>query len=655
MDKKEETEVKEEEKKSGRLPEEVISYFKRVEQVLLEDSFEDDSHKEAFIKNVFHEVEKDGMQLGRHPITSRVLEQIIPLLSPKQYEIVTTLIEEDAEMLCCDRFASHVVELFCKEISRHLNESNVIDIYLGFCKNIRKHVDIFLRDTYGSHVLSTLLQTLSGVTVPEVITKSKISRESKKVKKKKGKKTQQFQNTITLKDSVTTSEVPELFTKMYKKFLKTIKDDDNFGELLCHRTASPVLQVLVITLQKVSSEKFASMTQLIVNKARIEMSDHQSGNEEEEEDEETMHKLPVVLTDQVGSHLFEVLLQTADADTFENLTTRCMLRMVVSLSIHPIANFLVQTMLRSMDDKGKAKYFVMKLTKFTEDILAAGHMGCIVRVAEVIARLEMKEHQKQFIDVLVQALHIPEGDSKTELSLAKLILSLMTYDVFFKLEETSTEDKITTDEKPATKEIFKNEMINYHGACLLKSCLAFEKCDVLMRSFSSLTTDELTVVACHPSGNFAFESFLKNKNIKRKHKNSLSDKLAGKFAILACDKFGSRVIDALWGSVGQESKNTIKTELTKSKAKLESDLYGRIVLCNCEINQHAKKMREIKEKQEKKRKMFEDILTEPKIHEPAQPPPKKTKNKNDRAAKYREQLKALGISFDEENEAASVT
>ena len=101
---------------------------------------------------------------------------------------------------------------------------------------------------------------------------------------------------MDLKNTVVVTEVPESFLKMYRKFYKTIIDDDNFGELLCHRTASPVLQVLVITLHKISSEKFASVTELIVKKARIEMTptypNHSDGSEEseEEEDEETFHK-----------------------------------------------------------------------------------------------------------------------------------------------------------------------------------------------------------------------------------------------------------------------------------------------------------------------------------------------------------------------------
>ena len=253
-------------------------------------------------------------------------------------------------------------------------------------------------------------------------------------------------------------------------------------------------------------------------------------------------------------------------------------------------------------------------------------MGCIVRVAESISRLGLSDQEEKFIETLTRSLHIPEDPEKTEKSFCKLVLSMMTHDIFYKVE------LIPSGEPDHS---LKNDAINYHGACLLKSCLSFKKCQMIAKSFLSLNKEELTTVACHPSGNHVFESFLSNTNIKKKMKNSLSDMFRGKFAVLASDKFGSRVIDALWKNVGQESKDFIKTELTQNKSKLESDLYGRIVLCNCEINQQARKIREIKEKQDKKRKMFEDILPASKkeekpvaVKDEEQPPAKKAKGKN---------------------------
>ena len=171
--------------RKGRLAEETINYFKRVEQVLLDNLFDDDEHKELFLKNVFNQIEKDGSQLTRHTLTSKVLEKIIPLLNINQYEKIILLFQPDIELLACDRFASHVLECLCKNIKSHTDSVDLVQIFCRFCKSIRIHSSSFLRDVYGSHVLSAVLQALSGVEVPELITKSRTSRESKKKAKVK--------------------------------------------------------------------------------------------------------------------------------------------------------------------------------------------------------------------------------------------------------------------------------------------------------------------------------------------------------------------------------------------------------------------------------------------------------------------------------------
>ena len=82
------------------------------------------------------------------------------------------------------------------------------------------------------------------------------------------------------------------FKKSFNKFAKVIQEDDNFGELLCHRTASPVLQVLLIVSSKISKKKFQSLNQVIVDRARIMVNNE---NTDEEEDEETIHRYCIVL------------------------------------------------------------------------------------------------------------------------------------------------------------------------------------------------------------------------------------------------------------------------------------------------------------------------------------------------------------------------
>lgn len=628
---------KKEDPQKGRLAEETINYFKRVEQVLLDNTFEDEEHKEMFVKNVFNQMEKDGSQLTRHPLTSRVIEVILPMLNAEQNQKLISQFKEDIDIVTRDRFASHVVEALCKNVSQHKEDTDVVETFLSFCKVLRKQSSGLLRDVYGSHVLSTVLQVLGGVAVPESITKSRSTRASKKSKGKY----KPLVNAKLLSGAVSTTSVPENFVKSFKRFSRVIQEDDNFGELLCHRTASPVLQVLLYVIKEINKTKYASLCHLVVTRAGILS---QQNVQEEEENEETIHRLPVVLTDEVGSHLIEAVIQTADDETFETLATRCFRRYIISLCIHPVANYLSQTFLRNIRSSEQADFYITKILEFMEDILASGNMGCIVRAAETLARLEMVEKQKLFLNKLQKALHIPNNEKDSK-QLARLILTMMTYDMFFKKNDEVEENK--SEELPITETHLVKNSINYHGACLLKSCFSFKKSKLAVDSFLSLTVEELLVVSCNPSGCFAFESFFQSKWIPKKKKDQVVECLTSSIYILACDKFGSRVIDAMWKELEEDVQDRLRCVLRTHKSKLETDLYGRIILYNCGVKQQVVKMSEIKEKQERKRKLFEEILDENKVHAAPVKKEKKTKN-DDRANKYREQLKQLGISFDDE-------
>ena len=208
-------------------------------------------------------------------------------------------------------------------------------------------------------------------------------------------------------------------------------------------------------------------------------------------------------------------------------------------------------------------------------------MGCIVRVAEVLTRLDMVEKQKTFLNTISKALHIP-SDEAVGKPLAKLMLCMMTYDVFF----VSSEEEIKVGEE---RGVLKRSCINYHGACLLKSCLMFKKSKGIVSSFLELTEAELVSVALHPSGSFVFESFLQNESIPAKKKKELTEKLLDSVYILSCDKFGSRVIDSIWVNIDSDMQAVLQNRLRQHTSKLESDLYGRIVLCNCGVIQKVEK------------------------------------------------------------------
>lgn len=96
-----------------------------------------------------------------------------------------------------------------------------------------------------------------------------------------------------LSGAVSTTSVPEKFVKSFKRFSRVIQEDDNFGELLCHRTASPVLQVLLYVIKEINKTKYASLCHLVVTRAGILS---QQNVQEEEENEETIHRWVTITT-----------------------------------------------------------------------------------------------------------------------------------------------------------------------------------------------------------------------------------------------------------------------------------------------------------------------------------------------------------------------
>ena len=109
-------------------------------------------------------------------------------------------------------------------------------------------------------------------------------------------------------------------------------------------------------------------------------------------------------------------------------------------------------------------------------------------------------------------------------------------------------------------------------------------------------------------------------------KASIAEKCYESLYTLACDKFGSRVVDSMWKTNNPEIQTKLQACLRKDKSRLESDLYGRIILYNCGVKQHVNKMKEIElQQKERKRKAFADIL-EKKTEEPVMKKEKKVKN-----------------------------
>ena len=84
-----------------------------------------------------------------------------------------------------------------------------------------------------------------------------------------------------------------------------------------------------------------------------------------------------------------------------------------------------------------------ELLEYIEDILAVGHMGVIIRMAEICARLKVK--QKALVTKLLESFHCDGREEKK--SSVPLLVSLTTYDVFYGVKDKQLDSDGTEKEE----------------------------------------------------------------------------------------------------------------------------------------------------------------------------------------------------------------
>ena len=87
--------------------------------------------------------------------------------------------------------------------------------------------------------------------------------------------------------------------------------------------------------------------------------------------------------------------------------------------------------------------------------------------------------------------------------------------------------------------------------------------------------------------------------------------LQDRFVQLACDKYGSHVVDACWSILSLDFKCFVANELLAQEATLRSNFFGRHVLVNCNIDEFKHRRHQWNEQQktsQKRKSTLSDFL-----------------------------------------------
>ncbi|XP_034412398.1 nucleolar protein 9 [Cyclopterus lumpus] len=555
-----------------------VGYFRRVGERLGE-GFKEKEEKEMFVENVLSEVKGKAAVVAMDQTGSITLQRLLPLCSPGQVAEVLAELggPEGSEFkaVSCDRCGGHVVESAARRISGWTESSTTEEEeqeswdaleaqLLSLSRVVRDNIAEFIKHVHGSHVVRTLLHVLAGCLGPPR-TESRPGTKGRSVA-----------------PQMTDFEIPASFWYELKSLTDTLLDNVNLS--VTDAVASAVFQ----TMLTVCHRKRPILCKQLLKRATEYLTSRSAAP--------GVSPLLVFLKDPASSHLIEIIIQLSRKSLLRDLYKNHFKGQLVNLALHSIANFPVQRLTAAT---AKYKMFLGlfdELIQGIEAILAAGHMGVIVQLAESCA--ECEEKQDDLIQCLLRAFHCAEPGTR-HVSCLPLFMSLLTYEVYY---HSDTAEGDTQTEVPLSS-------ICYHGSRLVQALAKFKERSLLLSSLRTLTPADLLTLASDPSGSHVLQALITTSSDKGRGK--ILKRLEGQYVPMACSRLGSRVLEAIWNGASVSHRQSIAQELVRSESQLRSDQFARHVWAKFALSHfiHRRaKWQEIQTGESKKRKLFSDIF-----------------------------------------------
>lgn len=532
-----------------------------------------------FVENVLSEVKGKATLVAMNQIGSLTLQRLLPLSSLEQVgEVLAELGGEsgsDFKAVSCDRCGGHVVESAVRQMSRWIDSPadteeeeescSVLEAQvLSLGQVVRDNGAEFIRHVHGSHVVRTLLHVLSGCVGPP------------RTEARPGVKDR------SAAPQLTDFEIPTSFWYEMKNLTETLMENVNLS--VADAVASAVFQ----TMLTVCHRKRPKLCKQLLRRVMEYLTGRSTAS--------GVSPLLVFLKDQASSRLIETIVRLSPKSLLRDIYKKHLKGHLVDLALHPIANFPVQRLTAA---SAKHQLFLKlfdELILGLEAILAAGHMGVIVQLAESCAESGAK--QSEMMQCLLHAFHCAEPGSR-HISCLPLFMSLLTYEVYYHSE---TADGNVNTEVPLTS-------ICYHGSCLVQALAKFKERSLLLGSLRTLTPADLLTLASDPAGSHVLQALITTSSDKGRGK--ILKRLEGQFVQMACSRLGSRVLEAVWNSASVSQRQSIAQELVSSESQLRSDQFARHVWAKFALSHFTHRRahwQEIQTGESKKRKLFSDIL-----------------------------------------------
>ncbi|EDQ91150.1 uncharacterized protein MONBRDRAFT_36078 [Monosiga brevicollis MX1] len=590
---------------------EMLQYFQRVEGMLDANDFPSTEQLQLFLTNVVEEIKGKEKRLACDLHCSRVLEKLIAKSAPSAVHELTKGLQGDLLELCNHRYGSHVVQALygalhkydggfedyarmapeetdeavdgagdhpppLGELDEELHQENVeayeafraIMLQLG--AHLMENLQQTWEDTYASHVFRSHVCCLSGMELPKKL----------RAKSSQGYRVafNQLDETAIEPPGLPVDELPAVYGKQLATLVAQLKTEaETLNHYIYHTTASACLQALVLATFRVVRKKAHKLISALL---------HSFGEDS---------PLDTAVTNSTASRILDVALQYGNEKHRHTIFEACFKGELLERATHNVANFVLQRCL-AVAEREDVKLILVELGPNLEDILAEGKTAVIAYMLAAAARVGVQE--MELMQHLAAAFHF-DWESNVQ-DTAACLLSVSTLE---RWQELAADDK----------GLAVSTRFNRMGSELVQavSKLSARANQPLLRSLASWDAALLADMAQHRTGSFALQAVLQSPAVLDSDKLPLVKALSAHVVAVACDKFGSHVVDAAWNAAPIKVKQSMAASLAGAEDKLQASPQGRFVLRNCRISafkRNAEDWQLMMESNARKAKMFASII-----------------------------------------------
>ncbi|KAK5146227.1 hypothetical protein LTR04_001097 [Oleoguttula sp. CCFEE 6159] len=544
------------------LDEEEQGYFKRADEMLELNQFDNPEERSLFLASVFREAEGKELKIANSQSCSRLMERLVLLATPVQLKTLFQkfsghflhLIQHRFASHCCEALFIHSAPIVSLEVTAALESEDtktenggfvlsMENLFLSTIKELEGNLGYLMTERFASHTLRVLLVVLSGQPLEQSTTN--------------------FGKRI----------VPDSFSDALAKLITDSVlglDTTYLRALATHPTGNPTLQLLL----------------------QLELT--QFGKQRAKDENSIIHKLlpddPIVegtesasfinglVYDAVGSRLLESIVEFAPGKLFKALYREFFKERIGSLARNEIAGYVVSKILERLS-KEDLEVAVELINPQVANLAERNRTGVIRTLIERCAARRV-DTQPTALQLELAYSTGGEFDIRNLLKMGRISPS--------KEEETRKDVNGANASQTA-----KSAPERAHGSLLAQSMILIPGAlsGLIFESLVGLGPEPLMEIAKDPIASRTLQAALTSPNATIIHRRKLIQQLYGHIGELALDQSASYVVDAIWeGTHGLAFiRERIAEELAENEGAIRESTVGRKIWRNWKMDLYKRR------------------------------------------------------------------